>query len=271
MIDFPRYTKSIYTTLFNFKSFSFNPKDVLANFSVWADEVVVATIEDDDNTYKSLLELTRFFPKLKVIKTNLQRFTPTFDGDLKNAALQATTGDILLQLDFDEKMSTHNLLMWDKLSEMILSNKDIKAAFIPSINLYGDKQHFSSFTSKWYLHKRGLKRGVVNFAKKADGTHDIGKSDSCELLDQDGNLVQTFRFFDESLFDSKESAAQFLKDQDLPYVIHYGWIDLHRRADINKQFWKNQWSAEAGQDVDIPISFDKIELQQSYKHDLMIP
>jgi hypothetical protein len=242
----------------------------LNNFSVWADEVVVATIEDNDNTFSFLTEKQKDFPKLRVIKTNFKQFTPTFDGDLKNAALQTCSGDILLQLDFDEKMSLHNLEYWDKLAEILLESDTFEAAFIPSVNLYGDKEHFSSFTSKWYLHKRGLKRGVVNFAKNADGTHDTNKSDSCELLNTYGDLVPAFLYFDEAAFPTKEAAANFLRDQNLPYVVHYGWIDLERRVEINRNFWRKQWGAEAGREVEVATELNKLEKREMLSHNLAV-
>jgi hypothetical protein len=269
-MSIPTFKKSIYTTLFNYSSNKFNVDSHLDNFSVWADEVVVATIEDADGTYEYLVENKKDYPKLRVIRTELKQFTPTFDGDLKNAALQACGGDILLQLDFDEKMSLHNLEYWDKLSEIILESDVFQAAFIPSINLYGDKEHFSSFTSKWYLHKRGLKRGVVNFAKNADGTHDTNKSDSCELLNTYGDLVPAFLYFDEPSFPSKETAANFLREQNLPYVVHYGWIDLERRVEINRNFWRKQWGAEAGREVEVATELSKLEKREMFKHGLIL-
>ena len=270
----PTFKKSIYSTLFNYKTNKFNVDDHLSNFSIWPDEVIIATIDDEDDTYSYLLSKEKEYPKLKVLKTALKRFTPTFDGDLKDAALQACSGDILLQLDFDEKMSVHNLYMWDKLSEIILGTDDFSASFVPSVNLYKDTKHLSSFTPKWYLHKRGLKRGVVNFAKNPNGTPNTEKSDSCELLNKDGDLVPSFLYFDQSLFKNPTLAAEFMKEQDLPYVIHFGWIDLDRRVEINKNFWKKQWDAEAGKSIDIPMSKDAIESagdKCAYEHKLIVP
>ena len=256
------FKKSIYSTLFNYKTNKFNVDEHLVNFSVWPDEVVVATIEDEDDTYGFLQEKKKEYPKLKVIKTKLKRFTPTFDGELKNAALQACSGDILLQLDFDEKMSVFNVGEWDSLAEILLLSEDFSAAMVPSLNLFGSEESFSSFTQKWYLHKRGLYRGVVNFAKNSNGTHDTNKSDSCELIDANGDLVPSMRYFDEDLFKSKYGACEFIKEHKLPFVFHYGWIDLDRRVELNKNFWKKQWSAEAGKEVSVvldknEVGFDK--------------
>lgn len=267
----PSFKKSIYTTLFNYQLNKFDVDSHLNNFSIWADEVVVATIEDSDDTHEFLLEKQKTFPKLRIVKTNLKQFTPTFDGDLKDSALQSCVGDILLQLDFDEKMSVHNLEYWDKLSEILLESDVFQAAFVPSVNLYGDKQHFSSFSPKWYLHKQGLKRGVVNFAKNADGTHDTNKSDSCELINTQGDLVPTFMYFDSSLHPSLTDAANFLREQNLPYVVHYGWIDLNRRVEINRNFWRKQWGAEAGREVEVAVELSKLEKREMFEHNLVIP
>jgi hypothetical protein len=265
------FKKSIYSTLFNYKTNKFNVDEHLSNYSIWADEVVVATINDNDDTYNFLLGKVKQFPKLIVLKTELKQFTPTFDGDLKNAALQACVGDILLQLDFDEKMSVHNLDYWNKLSEILLESDTFSAVFVPSINLYKDKSSFSSFSQKWYLHKRGLYRGVVSFAKNGDGTHDTNRSDSCELIDSSGNLVPAFLYFDLLSHGSPIEATDFLRDQNLPYVIHYGWIDLNRRVEINQNFWNKQWEAEAGHEVELISDLNQIQSFQKFNHNLIIP
>jgi len=62
---------SIYCYLFNAKKFSFSYRETLTNFSQFADEVVVATIKDEDNTAALLHELAKELPNLKVVETDI--------------------------------------------------------------------------------------------------------------------------------------------------------------------------------------------------------
>ena len=63
--------------------------------------------------------------------------------------------------------------------------------FIPVVDLCKGEDYYKSIGFKWYMHKQGLKRGVWPYAKLNNGKIDVNKSDTCELLDEDDNLVQT--------------------------------------------------------------------------------
>ena len=107
----------------------------------------------------------------------------------------------------------------------------------PSVNLYKDKNHLKDINAKWYMHKKGLFRGPVNFARKEDGTVDTNKSDTCELIDADGNLVE-WKPFTKDLF--------VLENFAYPFVVHTGYIDLEARLKRNEEFWSEHWRKESG-------------------------
>jgi hypothetical protein len=108
---------------------------------------------------------------------------------------------------------------------------------IPSVNLYKTCDNYFSITPKWYLHKSGLFRGPVNFAKKNNGYIDTTKSDTCELIDKNGNLVP-----------SKMSPCDIesLRRDKYPFVVHMGYLSLENRLIRNNNFWSKHWLIESG-------------------------
>ena len=141
---------------------------------------------------------------------------------------------------------------------------------VPVIDLYKDYNHYKSVGGKWYLHhKEGTNRGPVNFAKREDGSLDINKSDSCELIDEIGNLIPYFvdpRF--SQPFTNKE-AESF--DISMPHIIHLGYLDLNNRIENNK-FWQPIWSNRDGKEVSTAITLEQLEKENIYfAHKLKSP
>ena len=260
---------SIYTSLFNIPKYFPKFRENFTNYLLLADELVIATIKDNPEDYALLIEESKKDSRIKVILTDLVKFHPDFDGALKNAALQECSGDILIQLDGDEKISDYNVEEWRKYCEQLLKNPYFQAYYVPSINLHKDVTQFSSIGQKWYVHKRGLFRGVVKFARRADGTHDTSASDSCELIDKQGNLVLTGEIAPRNRF-SLEEYAEWLKSNNLPVIFHYGYSDLDRRIEINRDFWQKMWSAEEGKKVEIPLDLNGLN-KIIYKHNFNLP
>jgi hypothetical protein len=93
-----------------------------------------------------------------------------------------------------------------------------------------------------------MHRGIVNFARRSDGKFDKDKSDGCELIDELGNLCKSINITHHPDFKHK-SPIEILKTLQIPFVIHYGYQDLSRRGEINKNFWQNEWSGYSGRDV----------------------
>ena len=104
------------------------------------------------------------------------------------------------------------------------------------------------------MHKDGLYRGIVNFAKKQDGKIDTDRSDTCELIDVNGNLVQTLKF---------DNLIEGLREGQTPYVFHYWAVDKDQRIKQN-EFWQPVWSNRAGKKIDTKTDFTKIQIKKHY-------
>jgi hypothetical protein len=227
---------SIYSSAFNLIKNAFNHKLSIKRFCDFADEVVICVNTSADNTYEELLELTKLYKNLKIIKSNFSYSDPLLDGKIKNEALQATSNEIKIGLDMDEYIPMSQKLIWQDLANHLMSD-NVDCYMIPSINLYKNEDHYFSILPKWYMHKSGLFRGAVNFACKADGTVNTEHSDTCELIYQNGDLVN---------YKSTIISIEDLQKGDLPFVIHEGYLDLDSRLIRNKNFWSNHWLVESG-------------------------
>lgn len=262
---------SVYTSLFNYSPDKFDLLGAFKNWSKYADEIVVATFEDQRNKIEEevayVLEydcigencLSKLWNKINVVscpETSLE--DPLFDGKLKNAALQACSNELVIQQDMDERLSGE-IEQWELLARMLYNYNHPITCMIPVIDLYKDLDHYKGINHKWYFHrKEGVHRGPVNFAKRKNGTLDINKSDSCEAVDQNGDLVPYF------------ADNRFLDNLDirLPHVAHLGFLDLEKRAENNK-FWKPHWENRCQEHVDIATSIEELESEnEAIPHNL---
>jgi glycosyltransferase involved in cell wall biosynthesis len=253
---------SIYSSAFNLIKNQFNYEQSIHRFCEFAEEVVICVNISEDNTLEKLKKLQQQFSNLVIIDSHFSYEDPLLDGKVKNAALQATSNEIKIGLDMDEYIPYNQNAIWKKLSASLLEDT-VSCYMIPSVNLYKDKNHYFSINPKWYMHKSGLFRGAVNFAKKNDGTVDTNRSDTCELIDSNGNLV-----------DSRITHCdiQYLQDGNFPFVVHEGYIDLDARLLRNKNFWEKHWFIESGGTAPahkIHKSIDHFDMEYQ-EHGLMI-
>lgn len=266
---------SIYTSLFNYDPEKFDLLEAFKNWSKYADEIVIATFEDQREVLerviaKVFLEYNGkddFYNRFKIVScldTSLD--DPLFDGKLKNAALQACSNELVIQQDMDERIGG-DIPQWIYLKAVLETLKPPYAAMIPVIDLYKDYDHYKGVGAKWYLHlKEQSYRGAVNYAKREDGSLDINKSDSCELIDKNGNLIPYFvdsRFAEP--FTNKEIESF---DISMPHIIHLGYLDLTKRAEHNK-FRKKCWEAMEGRPVETATTVEQLEKEnQCFPHKL---
>jgi hypothetical protein len=227
---------SIYTSAFNLIKNSFNYKISIKRFCDFADEVVVCVNTSIDNTYEELILLKSIYNNLVVIESDFSYSDPLLDGKIKNAALQSTSNEIKIGLDMDEYIPLWQKPMWDDLAFM-LKNHEVDCFMIPSINLYKDKDHYFSISPKWYLHKDGLFRGAAKYAINIDGTVNTNYSDTCELIYSNGCIVNNA---------STICDIESLRENNLPFVVHEGYLDLDARLIRNKNFWSDHWLIESG-------------------------
>lgn len=254
---------SVYTSAFNILANKFPYETYLKYAIQFADEVVIAVNKSTDNTIDVLRQ-----SNCKIVECDIPYDDPLLDGKIKNIALQNTTQPIKVQLDLDEYIPTSQRMLWRILGEQLLNDHNVSALFLPVIDLYKDMDHCKSINAKWYMHKAGLFRGPVNFGKLNNGHVDINKSDTCELIDQNGNLIPAISLMRNGTIAEK---LFYIKSQNLPFVIHTGYLDLTTRILRNHQFWKQHWSIEAGQPVDnVPMSIEEINDEIYVEHGLNI-
>lgn len=265
---------SVYTSLFNYSPDKFDLLDAFKNWSKYANEIIIGTFEDqkkeieEEVSYLLVNDLFKdkvlydFWFGVRVIScsdTSLE--DPLFDGKLKNAALQACSNELVIQQDMDERIGG-GIEQWEYLCNSLKSYAPPMACMISVIDLYKDLDHYKGINSKWYLHLReGSYRGPVKFAFREDRTLDITKSDSCELIDKNGDLVPYVvdnRFSFDPLMNGGHVNIKY------PHIIHLGYLDLEKRAEHNK-FRKGCWEAMDGKPVEVATTVEKLEEENEAK------
>ena len=266
---------SVYTSLFNYSPEKFDLLGAFKNWSKYADEIVIATFEDQELSLGKIIfeeyfggfyqcapqnEGKPFIKLIGVKDTSLD--DPLFDGKLKNAALQDCSNELVILQDMDERLGG-NLDQWEYLGELLKKQEPPFACMIPVIDLYGDFGHYKNVNAKWYLSlKKDLYRGPVNFAKKENGLIDITKSDTTEAVDKDGNLVPYF--YDNRFYCEQENRF----DVNQCHVIHLGFLNLEKRVENNK-FWKPHWESRCGESVEVATTLEKlVEENKAIPHGL---
>ncbi len=254
---------SCYTSAFNLSSSHFSVEDALKNWLKYFDEVVIATMPCEDNTMEILSSVESDRVKIAPMKISID--DPLYDGKLKNHSLHHCSGNVLWQLDLDERIYGKEKLL--KLVSKNLLSSEWDAFFIDVMNLWGDMDHYKDFGQKWYCHKRGFNRGPVSFAIREDGTVDTSLSDGCELILDSGELVSAINykhFLSESGFFETSSLGYI--DSGYPFVVHLGWANKESRLKLNS-WWKDRWEKLNGFDRgDIILDEESFDSNFSYRH-----
>jgi len=245
---------SSYTSAFNLIKMGFDWQNSILNYSQFMDEVVIAINTSEDNTFESVSKFLeeKGISNVILCQCAFDYSDLAFDGKIKNFALQHTSGDIKISCDIDERFPLNQKDLWRTVGEYLLSQNEVSAFLIPSINLCGDIYHYKDIGYKWYMHKDGLYRGIVNFAKRQDGKIDTDRSDTCELIDANGNLVQTLKF---------NNSIEGLREGQIPYVFHYWAVDKDQRIKQN-EFWQPVWSNRAGKEINTKTDFLKMQIKE---------
>lgn len=259
---------SIYFYLFNIKSVGFDYKEAIVNFCAFADEVVVATIKDEDDSFALLSSLQTDFPTLKVILSDIKLSDNRFDGKLKTAALKATTHPIKVIADADERFPLSQKSKWQKEYEILMTQPAYDGFLVPSLDLWGDVNNIrldKEIGQKFRVHKNTIvSRGVVPFAETENGHFDITKSDSTEPLNVDGQLGNFY-----TLLMGHQLYPIFAGELvEKPYVLHHGYVDLKKRAEKVNFFWKPHWEARSGKEESVVLDSKELTGFPTTPHNL---
>ena len=265
---------SIYTTLYNVTKNKFDVDGALNNFCRFAEEVCVAVPTNDleDNTMEGLeawrarVASSKYNSVLKIVECPDIRFSDNeFDGKLKNAALQATSNPVKINMDGDERIPLSHASQWRNFAQILLGSQ-FDALFVPSVDLWGNPEFIRSnhrVGLKWRMHKAGLYRGVVNFARLPNGKIDTTKSDTCELINANGDLASTAMICNQEWLNPAQASELI----NTIYTLHYGYLDFDYRINING-FWKPRWEDRSGKTENVTLQREDLEREPVVRHNL---
>ena len=251
---------SLYTTIFNLHNFNLCLQEVFNNWFYYVDEVVVSTLQNQTEEVKAEINKTTFSDRVKVTSTDIDPDKDLYwDGKLKDAGLKSCSHNCVIQVDLDERISGSKHTFKELFAE--INRHDFPCSImLPTIDLYEDVHSFVNIGYKWYIHTRdGTNRGAINFSLKKDGTFDPEKSDTCELIDDKGQLIPCI------------GRVPFA-DHD-PKIIHLGYLNLEDKNNINKNFWGKIWHKRKTGTDSVDFEAEEIKSGDSRKqpHNLPIP
>ena len=255
---------SAYTTIFNLKNIQLSIIDALDNWFYYFDEVIISTLTKDVNEINEEIKNYKFFNKIKIVDIDIDFNNLFWDGILKNNGLQNCSNEIVFQIDLDERVSGTKEFLENLYNILISQNKPC-SLMLKTIDLFDDLDHYKNIGQKWYIHtKKDCYRGAVNFAKINNEVFDPEKSDTCELIDKDGNLINCLGCLNAT--------------DDSIKIFHLGFLDLNRRSQLNKNFWKDIWSERKSlsqnkkiEANDIFIDPNEFNSINKYKHNFSQP
>lgn len=269
---------SIYCSIFNLESLKFDWKESIENWLKFLNgmgEIILVLNKSNDNSDKILndyisklkIQYILSTTKINIIKTEFDYNNPLFDGMIKNAGYKACKQPITISLDLDEVVCIDSIRSWISTAKNLLDS-EFDAYIIPSINLCKTWKEYKDIGSKFYMvkNKSNIMRGVVNYAKNEDGSIDISKSDTCEVIfENDSSLVKCTHLIPPNLPDFMKLAI--IKNGSI-FVYHLGWLNLEHRLKIN-EFWKPIWEARAKREVgDIVTDKNELDKIKTISHDL---
>lgn len=270
---------SIYSQWFNIEKSGFKWRETLDNWVEFLgtdhNQIVIAVNKSEDDTAalvrKYLKEIVdvRSHLKADVIDIDIPYTDPAFDGKGKAAALAACTEPYCILLDADEVLYPNQRAEWLKLAIELEHHPNFDAFFIPVVDIIQDDQHYKGIGSKFYLHRNSsnITRGVWAGGKREDGTIDITKSDTTELIYKDtGQLVRAHPLLMQGLPPYIIMAQ--LESGVVPMVIHLGWKNLEQRLK-QSAFWEPVWSNRDGKPVKTERTLEELEKIPKYRH--MLP
>lgn len=258
---------SLYFSAFNLIKNKFPYEENLKKALAFGEEVVVAVNKSDDNTLAKLLAFAD--SRLKIVETDFSYDDIRFDGAIKNAALQASTQPVKIQMDLDEYIPLSQKPKWESYAKKLLSFGNVDCFLIPSIDLYGSPDKIRAHTDigvKFRMHKAGFYRGIHKDAWVTNNKIRTDLSDTTELIDSGGNIASAIRIA------PRESHISFLASslQDYIYTIHEGYLSFEHRVNINKSVWAKAWRDRSGKDENTPISVDQLKPVETTFHNLKL-
>ena len=115
---------SLATSAFNIVKNNFDIEGAICNWSNYVDEIVIGTIDSEDDTLEILVQLRDSLDiPINIVNNDFDTSNPDFDGRIKNSAHQAASHDIVAQIDLDERMGGQPEI-WRELAEQLFDNRN---------------------------------------------------------------------------------------------------------------------------------------------------
>lgn len=264
---------SLYTYLFRSRAAGLDLDATIANFTAFADETVIVTLagQDDDTVSRLLAYEDQLSHKLKILVVDMDiERNNRFDGDLKTIAMQACTHPIRVIADCDERFVLSQRPRWDDLARQLLANPFLDGFMIPVVDLYGHPDYIRAnepLGLKFRLHKTSvIRRGVPAFAERGGGLIDTSRSDTTEPCLADGSLASFICPYDHSILNP--SICRLLEGGC--YVVHEGFLNLQKRAELGRTFWKRHWELRSGGNERVATTVAELVDVPVVKHGLPI-
>ncbi len=257
-------TLGCYVSAFRLLTNGFDYERSLRAALAFFDYVTVAVnTRDDDGTLaalQSLADQIDISPRLKVVSVDLSYDDVTFDGRLKDAALQACEGDVLCQMDLDESVGPSQRALWRQYATKLLDSPGVECFMLPSVDLWGSKDTIradKAIDLKFRMHRKGLHRGVWKRAWLVPGKlFRTDMSDSGEILTADRELAASVAVVPPQFLQPTTHAML----NGYPWTAHWGYADLDQRVRVNKAIWAQHWTDRNG-GRDAKVAVDKAALQ----------
>lgn len=266
---------SSYGFLFAARKNDFDLDGMIANFTAFFDEVVIATIPYDDDTHQRLLDWeAKLNGQLKVVMTTIDiAKTNRWDGELKTAALQACSPSskedprAYILMDGDERVALSNKPKWIEAAEHLFRFPH-DGWLVPVLDLYQDEHHIRADQSvgvKFRMHKDGVvKRGVLPDAEMGfNNLFDATRSDSTEPITALGHLAKFYPIVRNQYHLWPQDTVNL---NEYPYVLHLGFLDAERRAKLNREFWRGHWKSRSGQEPNMVYDAEQLRSLKLVEH-----
>lgn len=261
-------TISAYCSAFNVHANGLDWEAGLRAALAFFDQVVVAVNTSTDDTLATLQGVAATEPRLKVVTTDYAYTDIEFDGKVKDAALQACDGEVLVQLDLDERITLNQRALWRHYAAHLLTLPEVDCFMIPTVDLWGSMDTIRAdahIGSKFRMHKRGLHRGVLPEAWLPGHTHfRTDMSDSTELLRPDNTLARAMQVVPYHLCHPAMTSLL----NGWPYTVHYGYLSFDQRVRVNKAIWARHWEERSGRPENVAVDRAALEGYPVIRHQL---
>lgn len=261
---------SAFGYIFNATLRDFDIEGAVDNFCSFFDELVLATINSEDDTRERLNKLEKKYVNFRVIESDLDiSKSNDWDGKLKTIAMNHCSHPIRVIVDCDERIPVGQRPLWDKYAEMLV-NSEVDGLLIPVIDLFKSELTIkanSPIGQKFRMHKTSIvERGVLREADYGNGFFDTSKTDSTDPKRADGSLGNFA-----SIVNQIDLMPMFASNLvNYPYVLHYGTVDTARRAKLGEQFWKREWEKRSNRPENVITDKNLLDAELVIAHNLPI-